>query len=63
MIDYMRTVLYSEELNKDSLRVAGTSLDASVKIYEIKVDDVHMSVLQLANSMARMEIGCRDSGK
>ncbi|KAF2895912.1 hypothetical protein ILUMI_10266 [Ignelater luminosus] len=54
IIDYMRTILYSQGLNKDSLQVAGTSLDASVKIYGIRVDDVHMAVLQLANNMARL---------
>lgn len=58
----MRTVLYSQGLNKDSLQVAGTSLDVSAKIYGIRVDDIHTEILKLASNMARVNAQ-RDLGK
>ncbi|KAK4874775.1 hypothetical protein RN001_014135 [Aquatica leii] len=54
MIDYMRTVITLKGQAKDSLQVAGTSLDVSTKIYGIRVDDIHSDGLKLASNMARV---------
>ncbi|KAF5270534.1 hypothetical protein FQR65_LT05432 [Abscondita terminalis] len=53
IIDFMRTI-FSKGQAKDSLQVAGTSLDASTKIYGIRVDDIHSDGLKLASNMARV---------
>ncbi|KAK4883490.1 hypothetical protein RN001_006809 [Aquatica leii] len=49
----MQTVLMSKRQASETLQVAGSSLEASAKIYGIRVDDVYSNTLKLANNMAR----------
>ncbi|KAF5302730.1 hypothetical protein FQR65_LT08472 [Abscondita terminalis] len=53
LIDYMRTMLISKFQPKQTLQVAGVSLEVSTKIYGVRVDDVHSNTLKLANNMVR----------
>lgn len=52
LIDYMRPIF--KHFGDQSLQIATTSLDASTKIYAIRVDDVHSEGIKLANSLARI---------
>ncbi|KAK5641201.1 hypothetical protein RI129_009748 [Pyrocoelia pectoralis] len=63
IIDYMRAVLSSKGQARDSLQVAGTSLDVSTKIYGIRVDDIHSDGLKLASNMARVNPQASDDNE
>lgn len=49
----MRKMLFVQTGEKDVLQLATSSLDASTKVYSIRVDDVHSDGMKLASSMAR----------
>lgn len=58
----MKHIISKPDLGKYSLQIAGTSLDAGAKVYSIRVDDIHLHGLQLANSMARADNKLKNKG-
>lgn len=52
IIDLLKPIC--QKVSKDTLQVAGTSIDISAKVYGIRVDDIHSDSLKLASNMARM---------
>lgn len=48
IIDYLHKVA-----NKESLQVAGTSLDVSARVLGVRIDNVHTEGMQLASSIIK----------
>src|SRR4051812_21736720 len=54
LIDYMSDMLRHEDA-ETNFQVAGTTLDASAKIYAYRVDSVHRETFKIAGGLGRSD--------
>lgn len=54
MIDNMANLCKSHHKTLKNFQIAGSSLEASTKIYEIRVDAVHSEIQRMSGGLGRM---------
>lgn len=55
IIDYMKLLFHNRDIRGDSLQLATTSLDASAKVYAVRVDCIHSETIKLASNIERTD--------